>query len=382
MAKAVYVGVGSKARKMKKAYVGIGGKARKVKKMYIGDSSGKARLCYSAELEYVGTATALSCGRVWMAGTSVGSYAMFAGGQNDSSCFDTVEAYNASRTKIAAAALRGPRAGLAAASNGSYAFFAGGKEAPKSDGNRTVDAYNSSLTRTAAASLPNGISLKLGGTRVGSYAVFAGGQPLYDDDMRLAYVTAYDSALTCTAAPELARERSLVKGVTLGNYALFAGGDSGNIFSGNGGSLSTVDVYDSSLTHTTAADLSNSDSMYLYLSGAVAGSYAIFTNKSTSCDIYNASLTKTTATLLSTRREGVTGASVGEYAVFAGGISPMLSTIVDVCDASLTRISTTGLSVARREPTAATVGDTLLFAGGWDSTIHYGTYNTVDVYTA
>ena len=34
MAKAVYVGVGSKARKMKKAYVGISGKARKVKKMY------------------------------------------------------------------------------------------------------------------------------------------------------------------------------------------------------------------------------------------------------------------------------------------------------------------------------------------------------------
>ena len=31
MAKAVYVGVNSKARKMKKAYIGIGGKARKVK---------------------------------------------------------------------------------------------------------------------------------------------------------------------------------------------------------------------------------------------------------------------------------------------------------------------------------------------------------------
>ena len=30
MAKAVYVGVNSKARKMKKAYIGIGGKARKV----------------------------------------------------------------------------------------------------------------------------------------------------------------------------------------------------------------------------------------------------------------------------------------------------------------------------------------------------------------
>ena len=59
MAKAVYVGVGSKARKMKKAYVGIGGKARKVKKMYIG-IGGKARLCYSAEADKFGTATPLS----------------------------------------------------------------------------------------------------------------------------------------------------------------------------------------------------------------------------------------------------------------------------------------------------------------------------------
>jgi hypothetical protein len=59
MAKAVYVGVGSKARKMKKAYIGIGGKARKVKKMYIG-VGGKARLCYSAELEKVGMAESLS----------------------------------------------------------------------------------------------------------------------------------------------------------------------------------------------------------------------------------------------------------------------------------------------------------------------------------
>ena len=79
MAKAVYVGVGSKARKMKKAYIGIGGKARKVKKMYIG-VGGKARLCYSAELEKVGMATALSTTRYDMRAATVGKYALFAGG--------------------------------------------------------------------------------------------------------------------------------------------------------------------------------------------------------------------------------------------------------------------------------------------------------------
>ena len=79
MAKAVYVGVDSKARKMKKAYIGIGGKARKVKKMYIG-VGGKARLCYSAELERYGMAAALSTTRYDMRAATVGKYALFAGG--------------------------------------------------------------------------------------------------------------------------------------------------------------------------------------------------------------------------------------------------------------------------------------------------------------
>lgn len=48
MAKEMYVGVDSKARKVKKLYVGVDGKARKVKKGYIG-VNGVARLFYSAE---------------------------------------------------------------------------------------------------------------------------------------------------------------------------------------------------------------------------------------------------------------------------------------------------------------------------------------------
>ena len=79
MAKAVYVGVGSKAHKMKKAYIGIGGTARKVKKMYIG-VGGKARLYYSAEADKFGTATPLSKYRTLLAGTTVGGYALFGGG--------------------------------------------------------------------------------------------------------------------------------------------------------------------------------------------------------------------------------------------------------------------------------------------------------------
>jgi hypothetical protein len=48
MARAMYVGVDGKARKVKKLYVGVDGKARKVKKLYVG-VNGKARLVYSAD---------------------------------------------------------------------------------------------------------------------------------------------------------------------------------------------------------------------------------------------------------------------------------------------------------------------------------------------
>lgn len=47
MAKAIYTGIGDKARKVKNLYIGIGDKARKVKKAYIG-VNGVAKLFYSS----------------------------------------------------------------------------------------------------------------------------------------------------------------------------------------------------------------------------------------------------------------------------------------------------------------------------------------------
>ena len=47
MAKVIYTGVSSKARKIKSCYIGVGNKARKIKKAYVGINN-KARLCYSS----------------------------------------------------------------------------------------------------------------------------------------------------------------------------------------------------------------------------------------------------------------------------------------------------------------------------------------------
>ena len=42
-----YIGVGGKAKRVRKIFLGIGGKAKRVKKAYVGDANGKARLVFA-----------------------------------------------------------------------------------------------------------------------------------------------------------------------------------------------------------------------------------------------------------------------------------------------------------------------------------------------
>ena len=82
--------------------------------------------------------------------------------------------------------------------------------------------------------------------------------------------------------------------------------------------------------------------------------------------------------------------TVGDYALFAGGDSGTDTTIshgstddVDACDSSLTRTTAAALSVKVSHPVAATVGDYALFAGGYTQRVTNSGYSdTVDVYTA
>lgn len=375
MAKAVYVGVGSKARKMKKAYIGIGGTARKVKKMYIGDSSGKARLCYSAELEKVGMAAALSAARYNMRAATVGKYALFAGGFISRSAFgnnvsSSVDAYNTSLTKSTPTELSCKRCGHAAASVGGYALFAGGASSCNllgyyDDIVSSVDAYDASLTRSAAHII--GATAAIGGAAVGNYALFAGGTvdwPINEDNVT-SDVLAYDPSLTFTTAPRLSVARANVKGASVGNYALFAGGKTGDF-------CTTVDAYNASLTRTTATALSSAENNS---AAANVGNHAIFVGNTASADIYDASLTKTSAAILSTARTGLAATTVGDYAIFSGG------GVADFCDASLTR-SSIGTSMTGYDMGAATIGDYALFAGGQSGENSGTAYDSVEVYTA
>ena len=387
MAKAVYVGVDSKARKMKKAYIGIGGKARKVKKMYIGDSSGKARLCYSAELEKVGMAEKLGIGGYDLGAAGTARHALFAGRQTSyKEASSYVDAYDVSLTHTAPTSLSVARGVLGAATVGGRALFAGGgydgaygssvSMMAYYRGNATVDAYDDSLTRTTAANLSEA-RIGLSGASVGKYALFGGGYTgkngyigngVGAELLRYTYksaVDAYDESLTRTTATELSKARDCT-GTVVGSYALFAGGTGSNV----------VDAYNASLTRTTVSSLSTSGVVY---GATTIGRYALIGIDGGTMNVYDTSLTRTTAASLSASRTFYSSANIGDYALFAGGYrsSDYYST-VDAYDSSLVRTTATSLNTARCELAAATVGDYAIFAGGESGS----NSAVVDVYTA
>lgn len=396
MAKAVYVGVGSKARKMKKAYIGIGGKARKVKKMYIG-VGGKARLCYSAEADKFGTATPLSKYRSLLAGTTVGGYALFGGGGYDSDARKgeaIMDAYNASLTRTTAASLSVARQGLTAITLGNHALFVGGRSGDTAFG--TVDVYDASLTRTTATELSIA-RYDSAAAVVGSYALFAGGRGpgIFGGADALSAVDAYNTSLTRTTATPLVDDVWACAGGSVGGYAVFGGGCDLNTDTSHIdpiGGTGVVQTYDSSLTSSRAAPLSCKRTG---LTAATIGNHLLFaggwnsgTGYLSTVESYNASLTRSTAVELSSAKIDLASATVGEYAMFAGGYKGKSDAAyvatVDAYNTALTKTTMPDLSVGRHGLASAVIGDYALFAGGISkisSTIDQY-QDVVDVYSA
>ena len=201
---------------------------------------------------------------------------------------------------------------LASASVGNYALFAGGNGP-----SNTVDAYNSGLTRSTPSELRTSTGDPIG-VSVGSYALFAGGTYNTTED-----VTAYNTALTRSAPTDLSQGRHWMATASVGSYGLFAGGRKGTSY------YATVDAYNTALTRSTPTGLS---SKRQYLVGASIGNYALFAGGSTgssssarvaTVDSYNSTLTRSTPAKLDVaklwRNTCGGGASVGKYAIFAGG---------------------------------------------------------------
>ena len=131
---------------------------------------------YSSSLTRT-TPTTLATARYGLAGASVGSYALFAGGYDGQVVVSAVEAYNGALTRSTATTLSTARCYLAGAKAKDYIIFAGGSDGTgsRSDTFATADAYSPSLTRSAPTALSSGRS-ELAGASVGEYALFCGGR--------------------------------------------------------------------------------------------------------------------------------------------------------------------------------------------------------------
>lgn len=185
--------------------------------------------------------------RYGIAGTGIGSYALFAGGGSssgsgsDNDFYSDAVAYNTSLTKSTPTALSARRKDFAAAPNSAYAIFAGGYGTYNSttgfyyDDN--VDAYNTSLTRTVATKLRAARSDLSAAGNYG-YVICAGGilhgNYTYGTDT----ADAYNASLTRSSATALGTARSWLGGASVGNYALFAGGENTS-----GAAVTNVDAY-------------------------------------------------------------------------------------------------------------------------------------------
>ena len=192
---------------------------------------------------------------------------------------------------------------ISATTVGNYALFGSGN-------NSTCDAIDSSFTRTTITAMSYPSELGAAET-IGNYAIFCG---KVNGDI-------YNSALTRSTKVVLTSAKTQLASTVIGNYALFGGGARYD---------NSVDAINSSLTKSSASSLSVGRYWANGVNGAASiGSYALFAggyhwynsddrgNRS-EVATYNTSLTKGTATALSVAVQGISGATVGNYAIFSG----------------------------------------------------------------
>ena len=327
--------------------------------------------------------------------TATENYAFFAGGQTYSSGFimkDSVDAYDKNLIKSTPSVLSVARHGATAAAIANYAIFAGGSASSySSDTQAIVDAYDENLTRTTATELSHDRD-QFPATTVENYALFGGGfwyapnGSLRTADTT-AVVDAYDQNLTRTSVSELSQARNRFAATTTGNYALLGGGSSE--MSNN--AYATVDVYTDELVKITVSELSQARN---YLAATTVGNYALFGGgvcfdgemsdiSFDTVDVYDENLVRSTPTELSVERSQLTATKLGNYALFAGGQKRDESSykdyfydVVDLIDKNLVRSTLTALHTGNNLLSSASVGNYALFAGG-----DYRNSDVVDVYS-
>lgn len=210
------------------------------------DSRGRDIDCYDSSLTYVENYMYLNEYSSWLAATTLGNCAIFAGGKGgtrstSSEMVSSATAMDSSLTKHTPDELSTGRMDLAATTVGNYALFCGGY-GNGSSAITVIDVYNQSLTRTMTLSTVNG-RRNCSAITLGNYAIFAGGGgDIHFNDHPTA-VDVFDKSLTrVNDVGGISTGRAYMAAATIGSYALFGGGKT-NHFATSGTTYNTVDVY-------------------------------------------------------------------------------------------------------------------------------------------
>ena len=343
------------ARKVKQLYIGVNGKARKVKKAYIGINNTAKLFWAQIDLTYKGThSTSLSSTRARLAGATTGDLAMFAGGQNASTVYATVRAYDSNGTASTPSNLSKKRTRVVGAGNSTHAGFWGGQTttgtpSSSSYAPNTVELYTSTGTKSSVLT-----SLR------------------YETNNGV-YVAGSDSW-----------------GCSNKNYLIFGGGlwwtyysyyevwgDSKANMINNSNTVSSVSA--SLLTHGGAGV---STTYYAFAYGGRSK------NTDTSVKSFFYAYDTSGSRVYLTAPMSVAdarGCALGNNAFYAGGLNSSVAGVANtfIADGNTETVtSLVGLSVARAPSAVISVGENNEFAlvcGGYNGSSYY---NTVDVYTA
>lgn len=271
------------------------------------------------------------------------------------------------------------RTNLASASIPTHAFFACGRLNSGSSltvFSKAIDVYDRVLTRTSlslANATPTSLNGRenLSGGSVNGVAIFGGGRhgsTEYSDYVN--DVFSIDASMTVTRVPQgqyLSSNASNYATTAVGNHVIFANGTTFDSYN------RIVEAYDSSLTKKTCTPTTKSIKRR---AAATVGNYAIIaggeygnasTTYDTVIDVYDSSLTKVSSGIaLSVGRSALTATTINGNALFAGGAKYQdRFNTVDSYNASLTHTTSVApLSEARMKAEAITMKDLALFIGG------------------
>lgn len=354
MGKGIYLGVGGKARKVKKMYVGVENQARKVKKAYIG-VGGVARPCFSSGgVEYYGTITPLPKAVNNPIGLSFDGKSFFAD-------YSALYMYDQNLVLSTPVTLDGR---ITATNNNSYILI--------HRSSNSVMAIDKNMTKNYSVSfLTKSISDSSSG-KIGQYALIGYGDAGdYYNPNPNSTVDAYSDVLVKTTIQSAGDSAIYRKAAWNEKYCLFGSG------SREYGNMSTNPVaFDANLTYRSCASdwsrlqygCASTDNHVMFGGGyQQGGNYIPISYVSA----YDNSLTKSTPMELSDKKRLLTGLSTPNYAMFAGGDTmgtPEESVNVDVYGLDLVRESPAlSLSQGRWSAGAAMTGNYAIFAGGNDS---------------